>query len=448
MSEEPLRDTFDGYLMFDFNKIQGLMAQTFEQDEDDYEIPKIQKAPKRKAYDVPGPYLDSPPLELERGGDIHEGILFNEQLNEDDVHEIIVEDDQMSNFNYSSSGFNLLEHIKIDFEDDAYDIQNDPSTQNLRKTSKSKKQTLYYTPSLQFDSNGDQKITMINIQNQEILRQGGKIDDFYKYLRDDLKLNMNSKINDDPIISEQLESLVSIRLRFEEMGQNIRPRNHAMTQKLDQFKYSLDHFINMVEYVVENGNKRSKMQRDQQVINSKKDQTTTMSVAFFKAMELLQCLRELLEIQDLLDKKEKKELKSPKPSSYEQYELKQINEFRWNRCFNILRYSKIEKLIPRSPSKSGFDRKGEVTKSQALSSGSSHNLLTYFDQEKIQQFHPIYYQVNQEDNLSSMEVIRDIILLRKKFAKRFLNKMLLIHRIKKDVYKKHYQFNFNENLEF
>ena len=34
----------------------------------------------------------------------------------------------MSNFNYSSSGFNLLEHIKIDFEDDAYDIQNDPST--------------------------------------------------------------------------------------------------------------------------------------------------------------------------------------------------------------------------------------------------------------------------------------------------------------------------------
>ena len=26
MSEEPLRDTFDGYLMFDFNKIQGLMA--------------------------------------------------------------------------------------------------------------------------------------------------------------------------------------------------------------------------------------------------------------------------------------------------------------------------------------------------------------------------------------------------------------------------------------
>lgn len=70
---------------------------------------------------------------------------------------------------------------------------------------------------------------MINIQNQEILRQGGKIDDFYKYLRDDLKLNMNSKINDDPIISEQLESLVSIRLKFEEMGQNIRPRNHAMT---------------------------------------------------------------------------------------------------------------------------------------------------------------------------------------------------------------------------
>jgi hypothetical protein len=36
MNEDPveLRETFDGYLMFDFSNFHGLMAQTFEEPED------------------------------------------------------------------------------------------------------------------------------------------------------------------------------------------------------------------------------------------------------------------------------------------------------------------------------------------------------------------------------------------------------------------------------
>ena len=63
MSDE-LKDTFDGYLMFDFSNFHGLMAQTFDNEEID--VPRVERLPKRKAYNVPGPYLDSPPLEFER----------------------------------------------------------------------------------------------------------------------------------------------------------------------------------------------------------------------------------------------------------------------------------------------------------------------------------------------------------------------------------------------
>lgn len=45
MSDD-LKDTFDGYLMFDFSNFHGLMAQSFENESID--VPRVERIPKRK----------------------------------------------------------------------------------------------------------------------------------------------------------------------------------------------------------------------------------------------------------------------------------------------------------------------------------------------------------------------------------------------------------------
>jgi len=51
---------------------------------------------------------------------VSEGILYN-GLDEDDIPEINLDDDCLSNFNYSSSGFNLLANLDFEPDDDAYE---------------------------------------------------------------------------------------------------------------------------------------------------------------------------------------------------------------------------------------------------------------------------------------------------------------------------------------
>lgn len=68
------------------------------------------------------------------------------------IPEINLEDDCLSNFNYSSSGFNLLANLDFEPDDDAYENAVnaiDPSTQNMRsnKVHRTKK-TSIFSPTL------------------------------------------------------------------------------------------------------------------------------------------------------------------------------------------------------------------------------------------------------------------------------------------------------------
>ncbi|CAK70221.1 unnamed protein product (macronuclear) [Paramecium tetraurelia] len=313
MSEE-LKDTFDGYLMFDFSNFHGLMAQTFDNEEID--IPRVEKQPKRKAYNIPGPYLDSPPIEFERSGDCSEGILFNGQLGEDDIPEVNLDEDCLSNFNYSTSGFNLLANLDFEPDEDAYDnainATSEPNSLHHRnsKISRTKKISIF-SPTLQFDDNVDQKIQMITLQNMELLKKEDHydIDDFYKFLTSLDFLNVsNQKHNDDLMKVDQLFHLVQIRQFFDKMvvilfQKTDQSHSISYTSKLDSFKEKMDHFINLVQYMVDDGTYRQKSLRDQHVF--KKDYTLTMSVAFFKGLEIISLYKSLLMQKNMQDRLKK-----------------------------------------------------------------------------------------------------------------------------------------------
>lgn len=51
-------------------------------------------------------------------------------MGEDDIPEVNLDDDCLSNFNYSTSGFNLLANLDFEPDDDAYDnaINNEPNS--------------------------------------------------------------------------------------------------------------------------------------------------------------------------------------------------------------------------------------------------------------------------------------------------------------------------------
>ncbi|CAD8087147.1 unnamed protein product [Paramecium primaurelia] len=259
---DDLKETFDGYLNFDFSNFHNMMAEVFVNENDELGEEINEDCIKQKIKGIPGPYIRTPQIEFENQGDKAEHIYYDQ------------DSENISNY----SKFNLLANLDFEIEEEE-EIQ-------MRKSSKCTKKMSLFSPSIHFDD--DQKITMINVQNIDILKEDYDLDDFYKFLTtlDFLNVQNNQRNEEQDQQQQSIQVLMQIRQQFENLieiyiKRTLKYQSISFNSKLNQYQSILEQFILQINYIIDS--------RDR--INNSNSMIT---VEFFKGLQLMELFKELL----------------------------------------------------------------------------------------------------------------------------------------------------------